>query len=99
MKNVRGNWRNSVYVSCKTCKYEKQTCCDDILISFDSDGVSAFIAVTDVNSMFSTIVDKTECLCEWSNLKFMCLFEDVIKKHTNPDDGCPMVQLLKKTYN
>ena len=96
VKNVRGNWRNSVYISCRTCKYDKQKCCEDILLSFDQDGVAAFIAVTDVNSIYSTIIDKTECLSEWSNRKFLCVFENVIKTQTCPELGCPILQLLKK---
>ena len=35
ISNINGNWRNSIYTSCRVCKYEKKNCCDDILVSFE----------------------------------------------------------------
>ena len=79
ISNINGNWRNSIYITCSVCKHKKESCCDDILASFDADGNPTFIAVTDANFIFATIIDKSECLCEISNAKFKCLFEKFIK--------------------
>lgn len=94
ISNINENWRNSIYITCSVCKYKKENCCDDILLSFDADGNPTFIAVSDANYIFSTIIDKSECLCEISNEKFRCLFERLIVKHTN-DQKCPFLQLTQ----
>ena len=96
ISNINGNWRNSIYITCSACKNEKQYCCDDVLVSFDADGKPTFIAVTDANFIFATIIDKSECLCEMSNGRFLGLFEGLIKKHTNLESGCPLLQLAKR---
>lgn len=98
ISNVNGNWRNSIYITCSVCKFEKQECCDDLLVSFDSDGIPTFIAVTDANFIFATIVDKSECLVEISNGKCQCLFENLIRKNVAENGKCPLLELTKK-YN
>lgn len=95
IRNVDGNWRNSIYITCSVCKYEKQTCCDDLLVSFDSWGVPTFISVADANNIFKTIIDKSECILEMSNGRFVCLFEKLIKRYTTAKKGCPLLQMKK----
>ena len=56
ISNINGNWRNSIYTSCRVCKYEKKNCCDDILVSFDADGMPTFMTVTDANYIFALTV-------------------------------------------
>ena len=99
ISNINSNWRNSIYITCRICKHKKESCCDDILASFDADGNPTFIAVTDANFIFATIIDKSECLCEISNAKFKCLFESFIKKHTSEELGCPFLQLTQIIFN
>ena len=94
ISNINGNWRNCIYITCSVCKFNKQSCCDDMLMSFDADGKPVFITVRDANCIFSTIIDKSECLFEMSSGRCGCLFENMIKKHTN-DDECPFLQFAK----
>lgn len=95
VENVGKNWRNSIYVTCSVCKNEKQHCCDDILVSFNSMGVPTCVTVTDANYIYATIIDKSECLLEMSNARFLCLFEEVIRRFTKPERGCPLLQMTK----
>ena len=67
-----------------------------MLVSFDAEGKPTFVAVTDANFIFATIIDKSECLCEMSNGRFICLFDGLIKKHTSPEKGCSLLQLAKR---
>lgn len=60
----------------------------------DADGKPVFITVRDANCIFSTIIDKSECLFEMSSGRCGCLFENMIKKHTNKDE-CPFLQFAK----
>ena len=95
ISNINGNWRNCIYITCSVCKYEKKSCCDDLLVSFDADGIPVFITVADANYIFSTIVDKSECLLEISNGRCECLFERMIKKHSC-NDGCSLLQFTRR---
>ena len=99
ISNINDNWRNSIYITCSSCKNEKKSICDDFLVSFDGEGVPTIIAVTDANYIFATIIDKSECLCEMTNARFSCLFEKLIKRHTIPEKGCPLLQLIKRPEN
>lgn len=96
ISNINGNWRNSVYITCSVCTYEKKECCGDLLVSFDSDGNPVLITINDANYIFATVADKSECLCEMSNAKFICIFDNFIKSHTSQDKGCPLLQLIQK---
>lgn len=96
ISNVNGNWRNSIYITCNVCKFEKQSCCDDLLLSFDRGGIPSFIAVTDANYIFATIIDKSECLAEIGNAKCQCIFEQYIRNSVSEQSGCPFLSLVQK---
>ena len=96
ISNVNGNWRNSIYVTCSVCKAKKEACCDDLMVSFDANGVPTIILVTDANYIFGTIIDKSECLCEMSNARFKYLFENHFEKNIDSESGvCPYLQMAK----
>lgn len=95
IENVNGNWRNSIYITCSVCRFEKQEFCDDILVSFDEDGNPTFISVKDANYIFAAIIDKSECLSEISNVKCQYHFEKLINKFTDGEKGCPLLQLTQ----
>lgn len=96
IQSINGNWRNSIYITCKVCRYKNEDCCDDILISFDENGQPIFITVKDANIAFDTIIDKSECITEMSNAKLMCILEQYIKNHTLANNVCPLLQLAKQ---
>lgn len=96
IKNINGNWRNSIYVTCSVCKHKKEECCNDMLVSFDENGIPAMIMAKDADMIFGVITDKSECLCEISNAKFECLFENYLNKNTQDIlSTCPILQLTK----
>lgn len=97
INNVGDNWRNGIYISCTVCRYEKEEYCDDILVSFDENGQPTFIPVKDANCIFGSIMDKSEFLCEISNVKFEMLFQKFL--HDNSDDKtsvCPFVKSINR---
>ena len=96
ISNVNGDWRKSIYVTCTVCRHDRENCTGDILISFDSEGRPAVIKTEDANEIFSTIIDKSECLVEISSAKVGELFENLIIKHTEKECGCPFIQLTQK---
>ena len=96
IQSVNGNWRNSIYITCKVCRYKNEDCCDDILISFDENGQPILITVKDANIAFDTIIDKSECIVEMSNAKLMLILEQFIIKNTLSNNVCPLLQLAKQ---
>lgn len=97
IENINGNWRNSVYITCSVCRFQKESDCGDMLASFDEDGIPTIIMAADANFLFDTIVDKSDCLCEISNAKFYCLFENLFKKYADENlPVCMFRQLMNR---
>ena len=95
IKCIQKNWRNSVYITCSVCRYRKEKNCDDLLMTFDFSGKPIFITVHDANILFNTIIDKSECAAEISNVKTLCFMNSFIKENTSVKEGCPFLQLIK----
>lgn len=99
ISNVNGDWRNSIYITCSVCKYSREECCDDMLASFDADGIPTLIMAKDANFIYGTIMDKSECLCEISNAKFKCLYEKYFQKRSNGAlPICPFLQVANGEF-
>lgn len=95
--NVGDNWRNSIYITCSACKYKKESCCDDLLVSFDNIGTPAIIMVNDANYIFGSIMDKSEFLCEMSNVKFEAIYQKFLQKNIDGKISvCPLLQIVNR---
>ena len=95
--NIQDNYRNCAYITCSVCRYKKEECCGDLLASFDSNGIPTLITANDARYLFRTVVDKSECIEEISNVRFMTLFSNFLAKHTNLNIAeCPLLQLAKR---
>lgn len=86
------NWRNSLYIDCSGCKYEKEPSCGDFLFVPASTGQPVLLPVHDAELIFSLIVDKSECLCRMSNL----IFEELYRRYLTrdqpvPEGKCPLL--------
>lgn len=93
--NIRGNYRNSIYVTCTVCKYKKTDGCKDFLVSFNEDGKPAFISVKDADYIFGVMTDKSECMSEMSNAMFGELFRNYIKEfETGKETVCPYIKII-----
>ena len=92
---TKGNWRNSLYIECSICKYEKTDWCEDHLFAADSDGTPLLIPVSDANIVFARIADKSECLGIIKNVRFTDLFSQWFSDVCNNVNECPLVQVEK----
>ena len=91
--NIRGNYRNSIYVTCSACRYNKEKECGNFLVSFNKEGVPSCIAVKDADYIFKTITDKSECLSDMNDLIFYELFKNYLKKFETEDE-CPYRKII-----
>lgn len=94
LDNTGGNWKNSIYITCRVCKYKNRGTCGDFLVSFDADGIPSLMTADKVRQIFNTEIDKKECLLEMSNLKFITLYDKLISKYSMGKNLCPLLQLI-----
>ena len=98
LNTTGGNWRNSIYVECRCCKYKKPDICAeqaDWLYVSDSEGTPLLLPVSDAKILFSRAIDKSECLLEISNLRFQALFQDYIMLRHHDSTQCPLLTFCK----
>ncbi len=57
-----GNWRNSIYIECKECKYKRNENCGDFLCVPDENGELVLLPICDCNILFARYIDPSECL-------------------------------------
>jgi len=97
VNNIKENYRNCVYITCSVCQHKREECCGDLLVSFDSNGIPTFITASDARYLFRTVIDKSECIAEISNVRFMVLFSNFFARYANLNIAeCPMLQLAKR---
>lgn len=54
---TEGNWRNSIYIECKTCKYAPHEGCSDYLCIPDENGALVLLPVCDAKVLFTKYID------------------------------------------
>lgn len=86
---TEGNWRNSIYIECKPCKYEPHEGCGDYLCVPDENGAPVMLPICDCKILFSRYIDPSECLLWISHLRFQDLYSAWIKTHRIGPDQCP----------
>ena len=100
--NVGNDWRNSMYITCSVCKFRKEECCDDLLVSFSHNGYPTLITAKDAGKVYGLIIDKSECMAEISNMKFLELYKNYIRnKAGSYSNGrqykCPLLKAAETT--
>ena len=94
-----GNWRNTAYIECSCCKYEKADICahvPDMLYVPAADGAPLLLPVSDAEILFARRLDKSECLLELSNLRFQELFKKYITQYCDDKTHCPLLAVCQK---
>lgn len=96
--SAQGNWRNSIYVDCSTCKFCKEDNCGNFLFVPAFDGTPILLSVSDAAILTDHPIDKSECLGVISNLKFHELFSLWFKLNIDVDEPCPFLQAAKHIH-
>lgn len=93
-----GNWRNTVYITCRHCPYEKSNLCmdtQDMLCVPAEDGTPLLFPVSLAESLYDCRIDKSECLCNISNLRFQALFHRHIAQCNASESHCPLLSIYE----
>lgn len=86
------NWRNSFYIECSGCKYEKVENCGDFLFVPASSGWPVLLPIHDAEIIFGLLIDKSECLGRMGNLLFGELYRKWLTLiRPAPEGKCPLL--------
>lgn len=86
-----GNWRNSVYIECRNCKYEQHDGCGDFLCVPDENGTPILLPIYDCKVLFSRNIDPSDCLLWISQYRFREIYTAWMKTHQPKPDKCPFI--------
>ncbi len=87
---TEGNWRNSIYIECKKCKYEPHEGCGDYLCVPDETGELVLLPICDCMILFTRYIDPSECLLWISHYRFREIYKAWWEKHSTGLDECPL---------
>ena len=91
---TEGNWRNSIYIECKTCKYEPHEGCGDYLCVPDENGAPVLLPVSDAKVLFTKYIDPSECLLWISHSRFLEIYRAWDRRNCTDQDKCPFTSVV-----
>ncbi|MBQ3179322.1 MAG: hypothetical protein IJB52_16005 [Clostridia bacterium] len=91
---TEGNWRNSIYIECKTCKYEPHEGCGDYLCVPDENGAPVLLPVSDAKVLFTKYIDPSDCLLWIRHNRFLAIYRAWDRRHCAEQDKCPFTSVV-----
>ena len=91
---TRGNWRNALYIECKSCPFGKN--CTGHLLTTDTEGVPVIYPVTKFQDETSERIDKYECIGVISRHSFESLYNRWLLWKISDKKQCTLLQLTEK---
>ena len=89
-----GNWRNAVWIECKSCLYENLQC-DGYLMTADRNGAPLVFSVVQFRQLTGDMPVKDECIAVLSEHAFEVLYSSWLLWHTDWKNGCCLRQLAQ----
>ena len=98
LESADDNWRNSFYIECSGCKYEKAEGCGDFLFVPASSGQPVLLPIHDAEIIFGLLIDKSECLGVMGNLRFAEFYRKwIAQSRPAPDRQCPLLNTYQNS--
>lgn len=88
-----GNWRNTIFIECGECPRAISRRCKNMLCAFDSDGTPVLVPEKDLELLWDTLIDKSECLAVLPRTTFCELYRNWLNSHIRDPHTCPMIDL------
>lgn len=98
LRLTENNWRNSMYIECRVCKFPRSPVCAnyaDFLCIPGEHGEPVMLPVQEADIIFHRLIDKSECLLVISNAVFCNLYSNYFRRVANKSGECPLLQALK----
>lgn len=96
---ARGNWRNSIFIECRTCPYGRLEPCVGFLLAPDSEGRPVLLPADVIYKLTGVSADKSECQAILSRQCFETLFSLWLDWQTNLPRSCALLQIVGKMCN
>ena len=93
---TEGNWRNSFYIECSACPYERPGPCGDFLFVPDETGRPFLYPVLFATAEFGPI-DWSDCLGRMSNFMFRELYRRWLCCKAQEETICPFWKSVANT--
>ena len=71
----QAEWCHYIYIECGDCQRAVSRSCKNLLCAFDTAGAPVIVPVHDVEYLFSTAVDKSECRTILTKANFCELYK------------------------
>ena len=78
LRTTGRDWRNTIYIECGDCQRAASRSCKNLLCAFDTAGAPVIVPVHDVEYLFSTTVDKSECRAILTKANFCELYKVIL---------------------
>ena len=85
-----GNWRNSIYIECRSCSYPHEDGCGDYLCVFDEEAKPVLLPLCDCKVLFCRTIDPSECLLWITQFRFFVIYKKLFSNKHN-DFRCPFL--------
>ena len=89
----QAEWCHYIYIECGDCQRAVSRSCKNLLCVFDTTGAPVIVPVHDVEYLFSTTVDKSECRAILTKANFCELYKGWIDEHIRNPHACPLNDL------
>lgn len=93
MTGCRGNWRNTIFISCSACKGYCSSDQRGCLLATDRDGRPRVISVIRFEKLSGEHIDPSECVGQISKNAFETLYDRYLDWELNHDYISPKCQL------
>ena len=78
LRTTGRDWHNTIYIECGDCQRAVSRSCRNLLCAFDSTGAPVIVPVHDVEYLFGTTVDKSECRAILTKANFCELYKALL---------------------
>lgn len=85
-----GNWRNSIYIECRSCSYPHEDGCEGYLCVFDEEAKPVLLPICDCKVLFCRTIDPSECLLWITQFRFLEIYKAQYRRVPN-DSCCPLL--------
>ena len=90
---TEGNWRNSFYIDCSACPYERPEGCGDFLFVPDETGRPFLYPVAFAKEQLGSI-DWSDCLGRMSSFMFRELYHRWLNTRVLKNSCCPLRKMV-----
>jgi len=87
---AKGNWRNSIFITCDDCTYGEETLCPGYLFIADADGQPILISVETIHKASGVYPEKEECQARLSRQQFQTAYSQWLDWSVEDLYQCPL---------